>query len=86
MPVRGDEVAATLVLSRLPCGAWCTAGARMCVGDGVAVCEQRDSDECLEWSDPVECSDDAPYCSLGVCADECIDECARRSTARPTGS
>ena len=83
-PVAGDEVRATMVLTRLPCGAWCTAGSTACNGDGVVVCEQRDDDTCMEWSDPAPCGADGPFCSLGVCDDTCIDECAPGET-RCTG-
>lgn len=75
-PVRDDIVGATLDLSRLPCGAWCTPGATTCIGDGVAICEQRDADSCFEWSDPLACGGATPYCSLGTCLADCIDECA----------
>ena len=73
---RGEQTTVDLVLARLPCGAWCTEGATQCVGDAVSVCEQRDSDSCFEWSDPVPCGTGAPHCSLGVCDASCVDECA----------
>ncbi|MFH0900445.1 MAG: SUMF1/EgtB/PvdO family nonheme iron enzyme [Pseudomonadota bacterium] len=76
MPKLGEMATATVTLARLPCGAWCKPGTTTCVGNAVAVCEQRDDDQCLEWSQPVPCSADAPYCSLGKCATKCVDECA----------
>ena len=86
-PAVGSEVTATVVLARLPCGAWCTPGATRCEGDGVVACEQRDSDMCMEWSTAVPCGPDAPSCSLGVCRSECVDECAQGETrcAGPSG-
>jgi hypothetical protein len=75
-PVLKGEVRADVPLTRLPCGAWCTTGAMQCDGEAVVVCEQRNDDSCLEWSEPVPCSSDAPYCSFGVCAATCTDECA----------
>ncbi len=74
-PIAGTEIRGLLVLARLPCGAWCTAGATACNGDAVVVCEQRDEDQCMEWSDAAPCGATAPYCSLGVCDARCVDEC-----------
>ena len=73
---RGEEVSVTVTLTRLPCGAWCQPGKKECRADGIVVCEQRDDDHCFEWSEQVPCPDDSPYCSLGQCSAECIDECA----------
>ena len=33
----------------------------------MSVCEQRDQDDCLEWSEPVPCPSELPECSLGKC-------------------
>ncbi|MGE0872469.1 MAG: hypothetical protein AB7P03_28195 [Kofleriaceae bacterium] len=74
-PVTQEVVTTSVTLERVPCGAWCELGATMCVGDGVAICEQRD-DSCNQWTDPVACGGDTPYCSLGTCLAECVDECA----------
>ncbi len=85
-PVLGTEVRATVALSRLPCGEWCTAGSMACESDGVVVCEEQDG--CMRWSTRVACPSAAPFCSLGVCDTRCIDECAageRRCTG-PGGS
>ena len=76
IPLPGAEVQVTITLTRLPCGAWCQPGQTECRGDGIVICEQRDDDHCFEWSERILCSEDAPYCSLGQCADECIHECA----------
>ncbi|MGH7338008.1 MAG: hypothetical protein ACREI7_10540, partial [Myxococcota bacterium] len=75
IPELGREVRVDVVLTRLPCGDWCTEGATACDGDRTVVCEQRDSDECFEWSAPTACPEDAPYCSLGECSATCIEEC-----------
>jgi subtilisin-like proprotein convertase family protein len=84
-PVLGARVSADVGLSLLPCGAWCTTSATECQGDGVAVCEVRDT--CRGWSAPVPCGGDTPFCSLGVCGQSCIDECAagERRCAGPQG-
>ena len=76
IPLRGEEVQVTVTLTRLPCGAWCAEGEKKCRADGVVVCEQRDDDHCFEWSESVPCPNEAPYCSLGQCSSECVDECA----------
>ena len=73
LPNRAIEV--PVPLTRLPCGAWCSEGAASCVGDNVRTCEQRDDDPCMEWSEAIPCPADAPYCSLGRCAKDCVDEC-----------
>src|SRR5678816_1944282 len=74
--MRGQEGSADAALTRLPYGAWGTAGATSCQGNDVVSCAQRDDDQCLEWSDPTACPVDTPYCSFGVCAKTCVDECA----------
>jgi len=79
-PILGDTVIAVVSLARLPCGAWCTEGATTCAGNAVAICGQVDEDSCYEWSEPVPCSEDAPYCSLGTCLATCVDECVPGET------
>ncbi len=74
-PLAGTEIRAMVALSRLPCGAWCTEGATSCDGDNVVTCEEQE-DGCFRWSARVPCSNETPYCSLGACRTECIDECA----------
>ncbi len=85
-PVNASELRATLALSVIPCGAWCTEGATACAGDGVVVCEEQ-ADGCMGFSAPLACSGAEPFCSLGVCGAECIDECAEgeRRCAGPGG-
>jgi alpha-tubulin suppressor-like RCC1 family protein len=75
-PVIGAEVAASVALERVPCGAFCVVGARRCEGDSVVICVQDGEHECPEWGASYRCSPDAPTCSLGECRDACIDECA----------
>jgi hypothetical protein len=70
VPESGREVQATVVLARVPCGAWCSEGATACEADGVVRCEQRDDDACFEWSEPVPCPGGMPFCSLGACGAE----------------
>jgi hypothetical protein len=79
-PMAGSEVVGTIVLSRLPCGAWCTEGSVACEGDGVVTCMQRDTDTCMEWSEPTACEGATPFCSLGVCGATCVDECSAGET------
>jgi hypothetical protein len=79
-PVRDQTVHATLTMSRVPCGAWCTLGAQTCQGDAMVTCEQLDDDGCYEWSMATACPEDAPYCSLGSCSATCTDECASGET------
>ncbi len=85
-PLLGVEVRATISLSRLPCGDWCTAGSIACDGDGVTVCEEVDG--CMRWHTPLACPSAAPFCSLGVCDTSCVDECAagERRCAGPGGT
>ena len=73
-PSLGEENAATVVLSRVPCGAWCEPGETQCEGDGVSICEEKEG--CSVWSAPVACASEAPFCSLGACGVACVDECA----------
>ena len=57
------------------CEAECTVkGVRKCEGDGYVVCGDANFDGCLEWSDPVPCTDGLA-CSNGYCGSECSDEC-----------
>lgn len=76
IPIRGATTSLTIALHRVACGAWCTEGETRCFGDAVAVCEQRDSDECMEWSTPIPCPAFDRFCSLGQCGPACIHECA----------
>jgi alpha-tubulin suppressor-like RCC1 family protein len=75
-PRSDREERATISLALLPCGAWCTEGSTQCEGDGVALCEQRDEDSCMEWGRAVPCGPDAPECAGGHCRPACFDECA----------
>ena len=79
-PVRGREVSGDVVMTRLPCGAWCTPGATECQGDGVVTCFEQDADQCFVWASPTACPSEAPFCSHGVCAATCVDECAAGET------
>ncbi len=85
-PLPGTEIHATITLSRLPCGAWCSEGTTACESDGVVVCEAQ-ADGCLRWSDRVACPSATPSCSFGICDSVCIDECAEgeRRCAGPFG-
>ena len=73
-----DTVKSPLPLSLLPCGDWCSPKTTECEGDAVRTCVRRDG--CTEWSAPEPCPADAPYCSLGQCGVECVDECAKESS------
>lgn len=75
VPRSGETVRASVSLSRLPCGAWCTPGASACDEVGVVTC-QRQADGCPRWGEPERCPSDAPFCSFGACDADCVDECA----------
>ncbi|MGE0870481.1 MAG: hypothetical protein AB7P03_18095 [Kofleriaceae bacterium] len=87
-PVMDVIVSTTVNLELVPCGVWCTAGATMCAGDAVVICEQRGDDHCFEWSDAIACEATSPYCSVGTCSTTCVDECADGETrcAGPSGT
>jgi hypothetical protein len=78
-PRLGREVSARVELAQGACGAWCTPGDRECLGDGVVVC-QVDDGGCAEWSQPTACPAETPYCSLGGCRTDCVDECGAGET------
>ena len=79
-PVQHSTVQATVELAQLPCGDWCTPGARECQGDAVRECVSREADGCTQWGPATGCPSDAPYCSLGTCSAECVEECSEGST------
>jgi hypothetical protein len=74
LPRKGDTVEATIVLDRLPCGAFCKPGDLQCDGNSVSTCG-ADADGCLEWGETTECAEATPNCSGGVCGVQCSDEC-----------
>jgi hypothetical protein len=75
LPRKGATVGATIVLERLPCGAFCEPGELRCDAGGVETCEPN-GDDCLQWSEPQACPSETPYCSAGECRVDCADECA----------
>ncbi|MEM9069703.1 MAG: hypothetical protein AAGE52_14420 [Myxococcota bacterium] len=75
VPRLGEEVSAEVVLARLPCGAWCTEGTTTCGVDAVLTCIVGE-DGCADWGPPTPCDSTTPFCSLGVCTRDCVDECA----------
>lgn len=79
-PVLRSTVEATVELALLPCGDWCAPGTRECQGDAVRECLSREADGCTYWGPAAPCPADAPYCSLGTCSDECVDECSEGAT------
>jgi hypothetical protein len=57
------------------CADECTAvNAKKCVTNSVAVCDDHNSDGCLEWGTPVPC-DNGLKCNGGHCELECISDC-----------
>jgi hypothetical protein len=74
LPRKGETVGATIVLERLPCGVFCALGDVRCDGNGLSTCGP-DTDGCLQWGEAQSCPTDAPFCSLGVCRKDCVDEC-----------
>ncbi len=75
LPMLGTSTPLTIRLRRMSC-AWCTLGEIRCFGDAIARCERNGSDDCMRWDEPFPCPTDAPFCSLGQCRTQCIDECA----------
>ncbi len=74
------------------CGTGCsdectTEGARACdaIGRAVRECRRHDADPCLEWVVIATCAGD-DTCSNGVCAGECVDECAPGEARCEAGS
>ncbi len=74
-PITGDTVVARVILAEIPCGDFCTPGATSCEIDSVVTCV-RGADGCAAWTNPQRCEAPTPFCSLGTCADSCVDECA----------
>jgi len=74
-PRAGTTVHGNVTLTRLPCGDWCTPGARECVGEAVRECYLVQSTGCTAWGPLGACPAEAPFCSLGQCAEDCVDEC-----------
>jgi hypothetical protein len=73
-PILDDTVDATLSLKLLDCSTPCTVGTVRCDGDaGVATCLAVEG--CGVWSQPVACPSVTPFCSAGICAATCTDEC-----------
>ncbi|MCB9558734.1 MAG: hypothetical protein H6707_21635 [Deltaproteobacteria bacterium] len=71
---KGRVVEVAITLGR--CDNGCpVAEQKRCQGDGFVVCE-ADSAGCLSWSAVTACAAATPYCSDGVCADTCSDECS----------
>jgi len=79
VPRLAREVGARVVLAEGVCEAWCSPGEKECLGDGVVACQAGDGG-CAEWSQPMACAAETPYCSLGECRTDCADECAAGET------
>lgn len=75
VPRTGTTVHENVPLALLPCGDWCTPGARECVGEAVRECYRVQSNGCTAWGPLGACPAEAPYCSLGHCSADCVDEC-----------
>lgn len=52
----------------------CAVGERDCQGIGFVVCGEFDDDDCLDWSEPIECASDK-VCEGGECLMACTDQC-----------
>jgi hypothetical protein len=73
-PVLDETIEATLLLRLLDCGTPCIVGEMRCDGKaGVATCLAVEG--CGVWSQPVVCLSDEPFCSAGICAVTCSNEC-----------
>ncbi len=57
------------------CNDDCTAGQRICEGNGYRTCGSFDADPCLDWSSVTNCAG-YELCTDGVCETACQDECA----------
>jgi len=57
------------------CADACTEGERQCVENGFRLCEDLNSDGCLEWGEVTACPA-GQSCSGGECSGTCRDECA----------
>lgn len=79
IPRRGSTVDATVVLERVPCGAFCEAGAKECRGNSVVTCV-ADEEGCLVWGEPTACDAGTPFCVGGACRESCEDECTGQQT------
>jgi hypothetical protein len=56
------------------CSDDCAVGERDCQGIGFVVCGEFDQDDCLDWSEPIECASDK-VCEGGDCLMACTDQC-----------
>jgi len=57
----------------------CTmAGVSQCSGNGVQMCGEFDSDDCLDLGPVMECGEGST-CSSGLCTASCLDECVAGS-------
>ncbi len=77
-PMLDQMTPASIALTKLACGASCTAGATECAAGGVAAGATGD-DGCMAWSAPTACPG-GTQCSLGVCSSTCVAECASGET------
>ncbi len=81
-PLSGERVTAEVTLVSSACGdAECVEGETRCDGDAVVTCAPTEDGACLGWSAPESCPDEAPFCSLGSCSADCVDECTAGETA-----
>ena len=61
------------------CSDECTYGSRQCSGNGYQVCDDYDTDDCMDWG-PVTACTGTETCSSGYCDTECTNECTAGST------
>ena len=49
-------------------------GERNCAGDGYMICDNHDTDTCLDWGSVMACPSGSS-CSNGYCTQDCTEEC-----------
>jgi hypothetical protein len=81
-PRRAEVVEAELQLCAS--ASQCSPGETQCVGEQVRVCEPRGG--CPRWSPPAACPADKPFCSSGLCAKSCANECSAVGQRRCQGA
>jgi len=57
----------------------CTQGSRQCSGDGYQLCDDFDSDACMDWGPITPCTG-GDTCSDGYCDSTCTNECTTGAT------
>ncbi len=83
--VRSGQFQDVVLTLALICTKPCTAGQRSCLNDGVRTCIELATGG-GRWGPSVPCPSEKPYCSNGLCDDQCNDECPKAGPRRCGGS